>query len=174
MKQLRFSPLSLSLVKNKIGHNFYAEHFWYLFFSVCKASDMARLLSGRSYSVNIINQWTCWAIKFCVLLLEKKKVLHWQSVTYICCHQCDERHAHFILSIQIFRGENPTHVILLKKTLTLACIQKFTNQFSFKLGLLIKTTKPYILISVWKSLTFIQGHSCMKNKKNFGIHFLPN
>ena len=39
---------------------------------------------------------------------------------------------------------------------------------SFKLGMMTKISKLYILISVWKTLTFIQGHSCMIN---FGVHF---
>ena len=39
--------------------------------------------------------------------------------------------------------------------------------------MMIKTTKLYILISVRMTLTFIQGHSCIKNE-NFGVHFLAN
>ena len=39
--------------------------------------------------------------------------------------------------------------------------------------MMIKTTQLYILVSVWMALTFIQGHSCMRNK-NFGVHFLAN
>ena len=41
---------------------------------------------------------------------------------------------------------------------------------SFKLRIMIKTIKFCILISVWMTLTFIQGYSCI----NFGIHFLAN
>ena len=33
------------------------------------------------------------------------------------------------------------------------------------------TTKLYILASVWMTLIFIQGHSCIKIK-DFGVHFL--
>ena len=36
---------------------------------------------------------------------------------------------------------------------------------SFKLGMMIRISKLYILVSVWMSLTFIQGHSCMRNQK---------
>ena len=36
------------------------------------------------------------------------------------------------------------------------------------------TTKLYISISIWMTLTFIQGHRHMKNKKNFGVHFHAN
>ena len=31
--------------------------------------------------------------------------------------------------------------------------------------MMIGTTKLYIFISIWMTLTFIQGHSCMRNKK---------
>ena len=43
---------------------------------------------------------------------------------------------------------------------------------SFKLGLMIETTMLCILISVWKTLTFPQGQSSIKNKKSFDVHFL--
>ena len=36
---------------------------------------------------------------------------------------------------------------------------------SFKLGILVESTKLYIFISVWMALTFIQGHICMGNQK---------
>ena len=35
---------------------------------------------------------------------------------------------------------------------------------SFKLAIMIGTTKFFMLISVWIKLTFIQGHSCMRNQ----------
>ena len=38
--------------------------------------------------------------------------------------------------------------------------------------MMIKTTKLYILISVWVTLTVIQGHSCIRN--NLGVHFFAN
>ena len=41
---------------------------------------------------------------------------------------------------------------------------------SVKLDMTIET---YILISVWIFLTFIRGHSCMRNH-NFGAHFFRN
>ena len=40
---------------------------------------------------------------------------------------------------------------------------------SFKLVMIIETSNLYILIS-WMTLTFLQGHSCIRNK-NFGVHF---
>ena len=46
-------------------------------------------------------------------------------------------------------------------------------QVSFRLGMIIGTTKLYIFISVWVTLTFIQGQVYMRNK-NFGVHFLIN
>ena len=36
------------------------------------------------------------------------------------------------------------------------------RQISFKLS---NTTKFYIFISVWMTLPFIQGHSCIRNQK---------
>ena len=36
--------------------------------------------------------------------------------------------------------------------------------FFFDLGLMIETTKFYILIPVWITLTFNQGHICMRNE----------
>ena len=38
---------------------------------------------------------------------------------------------------------------------------------------MMKTTKLYIFISVWMTLTFIQSHSCIRNQ-NFSVHFLAN
>ena len=34
-----------------------------------------------------------------------------------------------------------------------------------KLTLMIETTKLYIPISTWMTLTFVQGHSCIRNQK---------
>ena len=34
---------------------------------------------------------------------------------------------------------------------------------SFKLGMMMGTSKLYSLMPVWMTLTFIQGHSCMRN-----------
>ena len=56
-----------------------------------------------------------------------------------------------------------------KTTLTLACNQTFRRPVSFILGMI----KLYILISGWITLTFIHGHSFIRNE-NFGIHFLAN
>ena len=39
---------------------------------------------------------------------------------------------------------------------------------------MIEATKLYTWISVWMTLTFIQSHSCVRIKKNFGVHFLSN
>ena len=39
---------------------------------------------------------------------------------------------------------------------------------------MFKTTKLYSLILHWVTFTFIRGHSCIKNKKNFGVYFLAN
>ena len=36
---------------------------------------------------------------------------------------------------------------------------------------MIEVAKLYILISLWMALTFIQDHSCMRNKKTLVSHF---
>ena len=36
---------------------------------------------------------------------------------------------------------------------------------SFKLSMMIDTTKFNIFISVWRTVAFIQGHSCIRNQK---------
>ena len=81
----------------------------------------------------------------------------------------------FYLIHSIIKGSggrgSPTYVMLVKKMLTLACVQTlFYWPISFRLGLMIKTTRLSILLSVWMTLTFTQGHSCMRNKK-FVVHF---
>ena len=49
------------------------------------------------------------------------------------------------------------------------------ESISFKLGMIIETTKLYIFISVCMTLTFIQGHCCMSKKKKIKktvcVHF---
>ena len=69
------------------------------------------------------------------------------------------------LVLSLFRsfnieGREPYLSDFVNKSLAFACIQTFTDQF---LSSLIEATKLYILTSVWMSLTFIQGGSCMKN-----------
>ena len=51
-----------------------------------------------------------------------------------------------------------------KKTVTLACVQKFVDCF-LSIGVMIGTAKLNILITVWMTMTFIHGHSCMRNQK---------
>ena len=83
----------------------------------------------------------------------------------------------------IFIGEKPTYMISLenrnKQTKQQQQQQRDTHRenfdiglysdiyrpISFKLGMMIEITKIYICVSVWMTLTFIQGHSCMKNRK---------
>ena len=38
---------------------------------------------------------------------------------------------------------------------------------SFKLGIMIETTNLNIFISVWMTLTFIHGHSSIRNQKRW-------
>ena len=77
----------------------------------------------------------------------------------------------FYLIHSVFKGQNPTYVILLgtppppKK-------KKKHKKKRFNIGLyldiysaMIGTAKLDILISVWMILTFIQGHSCVRNQR---------
>ena len=41
----------------------------------------------------------------------------------------------------------------------------YRHIFFFKLCIMIETARFYVLISAWMTLTFIQGHSCIRNKK---------
>ena len=54
---------------------------------------------------------------------------------------------------------------------TISVISCSYKLISFKLCMMIEAIKLYILISVWMILTFIQGHSCMRNQKLLCIFF---
>ena len=62
------------------------------------------------------------------------------------------------------QGREPYLQDLKKKILCCFVFRHLRTDF-FKLGMMIKTTKLYILISVWITLTFIHGHSCIRNQK---------
>ena len=98
----------------------------------------------RQLSRKVFN-WFEWSMAY-----------HWDLLVWWTWHS-------FYLFHSIVMGENPTCMISLEKLQCLACIQTF--------GMMRKTTTPYILISVWITLTFIQGHSRIRNQK-FGVHFL--
>ena len=66
---------------------------------------------------------------------------------------------------RIFIGENPFYVILLRKQINIDEYSNIYRPISFKLGMMIETTKVYILIPVWMTFKFILGHSCMINHK---------
>ena len=52
------------------------------------------------------------------------------------------------------QGREPyLYDIIKNKTLMLACVQTFTDWFLFRFGMVIETTKLYIFISVWMTLT---------------------
>ena len=67
-------------------------------------------------------------------------------------------------------------MILFKKkdTFSISLYSDIYGPISFRLGLMIGTTKLYVLISVWMALTVIKGHRYKRNKKNFGVHFVRN
>ena len=69
----------------------------------------------------------------------------------------------------IFKGDNPTWVIFVETDFQVGLYSDFYSLVSFKLYMMIETTKLYILMSVWMPLTFIQGYNCMRNKKKMSI-----
>ena len=80
----------------------------------------------------------------------------------------------FILSCLFnFKGDNPTYLILLKKNFNVGLYSDIWKPNYFKFDVIIETTKLYILLSVWMTLTFIQGHSCIRNEK-LDVCFLAN
>ena len=69
----------------------------------------------------------------------------------------------FDLFYLIFKGENLTYAISLEKLIAfiMGLYSNMYRPISLKLGVMIETTKFYILISVWMTVTVIQGHSCV-------------
>ena len=66
----------------------------------------------------------------------------------------------------IFNGENPTYMISQKKSnFNVGLYSDIYRRSSFKLGMIRETTKLYIFISMWMTLTFIQGHRSVRNQK---------
>ena len=70
----------------------------------------------------------------------------------------------FDLIHSIIKGENPTCVISYEKTFDNGLYSDIYRLVSFKHGLMVKITKFCILISLWMTLTLIQGHSCMRTQ----------
>ena len=64
----------------------------------------------------------------------------------------------------MFKGENSAEVIFWKKTMfNIIMCQDTFEPICFKLGMMLNTTKLYILIPVWMTLMFIQGHRVTGN-----------
>ena len=88
--------------------------------------------------------------------------LDWFWYTVETC-LCDEPHTHFISSHQCSR-ERTYSISLEQQFLTFAVIRYFRPIFITLM--LVETRKLYILITVWMTLTFIQGHNCIKIKNS--------
>ena len=71
----------------------------------------------------------------------------------------------FFFVHSLFEGENPILCDFVKKTFNIGWYSDIYRQFSFQVDMMIEITKLYTLISLWMTWTFIQGHSCMRNKK---------
>ena len=52
-----------------------------------------------------------------------------------------------------------------KQTYDVTSCSDIYRPISFNVGLIIETTKFYILSSVWMTVIFTQDHSCMRNQK---------
>ena len=70
-----------------------------------------------------------------------------------------------ILSIQYSRDRTLLIWFLFKKNFDIGLHSDIYRPISFKLGMMIETTKLYILISVYMTLTLIKGHICVGNQK---------
>ena len=70
-----------------------------------------------------------------------------------------------------FKGENSYEFV--KKKIDIGLYLDIYRPVFFKLSVMIETTKLYIFMSVWMTLIFIQGHSCMRNQKLW-FNFLTN
>ena len=110
-----------------------------------KAKTSAPIISQSIQSI--------W-IEFAILL---RLASEWTSYSFYLVHWT-------------FKGENPTYMISLKSNnnnnenpVTVCLYWDIYRSISFTLGLMIETIKFYILISVWMTLTFIHGHSCIRN-----------
>ena len=106
----------------------------------------------------------------------KQKLLHQVSrkvfnllLNGICCtvetSWGDERHTRFVSSIKYSREKSMFASFCFWKKVNNGLYSGIYGPISLKLGMMIETTKLYILISVWKTWTFIHGHSCRWNQK---------
>ena len=84
----------------------------------------------------------------------------------------DEPHYYFILSIQYSRERTllmdfvrKTKKKKKKNTFNIGLFSDIYRPISIKLSIILETTRHYVLISVWMTLTFIQGHIFMSNQK---------
>ena len=87
----------------------------------------------------------------------------------------DEPHTHhpcFISSILYWR-ERTLPMWFCGKNVHIVWYSDIYVPISLKFGIIIETTNLHILISVWLTLTSMQGHSCMRNQ-NFDAPFLAN
>ena len=75
-----------------------------------------------------------------------------------------------ILILILFRplcmqGREPYSCQFIKKIFNIGLYSDIYGPISVKLGMMIETAKLCILMSVLMMLTFIQGHSCMRNQQ---------
>ena len=80
----------------------------------------------------------------------------------------------FYLIQSIFKGENSSYVILSDKKFNMAWHSDIYRPISFECLTMVETTDLHMFIPVRMTLAFIQGHSCMRNLRNFCTHVLAN
>ena len=68
------------------------------------------------------------------------------------------------------QGREPNFCDFVSKNFNVGFYSDISRPISFRFGMMIERTKLYIMVSLWMTLTFIQGHSCIRNKK-FGCPF---
>ena len=106
----------------------------------------------------------CEKAKTSVLITSQR--YQWIWMKFVETWWCDETHFHFRSSVQYSRETTLLMWFCLKnKPFNTGLYSDNYRPISFKLGAMIVTPKLYILISVWVTLTFSQGHSCMRNQK---------
>ena len=63
------------------------------------------------------------------------------------------------------QGREPYLYDFVKQNFNIGLHSDIYRPVSFKLSMMVETTKLYILIYVWLTMTFIQGHDCTRNQK---------
>ena len=133
----------------------------YIVSCVCSVSLLHGCTAGSSPWFKVIGVWESkqfWAIYLTKLSVDLNEI--WSAVET----WCNESHTHFSWFFWYSR-ERTLHKRSRSKNVCIGFYSNIWRLISFKLYMMIETIELCILISVWMTLTFIQDHSCMRNKK---------